>query len=138
MKESLRPGLAHEFSYRVPPEKTVPHLYPEAAEFQVMPEVFATGYLVGLVEWTCIQALRPHLDWPREQSLGTHVNLGHTAPTPPGRTVRVRVTLAKLDGRRLGFEVSASDDEGAIAEGTHERVVVDVERFRQRLARPGA
>ena len=65
MRETLKPGLTHEFSYRVPPEKTVPHLYSEAAEFQEMPEVFATGFMVGLVEWTCVQALNPHLDWPR-------------------------------------------------------------------------
>jgi fluoroacetyl-CoA thioesterase len=139
VKESLAAGLAHEFSYRVPPDKTVPHLYPESAEFQVMPAVFATGFLVGLVEWTCIQALLPHLDWPREQSLGTHVSLSHTAPTAPGRTVTVRVTLSRVEGRRLGFDVVARDDAGVVSEGTHERVVVDAERFRQRLAAaPGA
>jgi fluoroacetyl-CoA thioesterase len=89
---------------------------------------------VGLVEWTCIQALMPHLDWPREQSLGTHVNLSHAAPTPPGRTVTVRVTLTRVDGRRLAFDVHARDDAGVVSEGSHERVVVDAERFRQRLA----
>lgn len=134
MKESLAPGLVYEFSYRVPPEKTVPHLYPESVEFRAMPEVFATGFLVGLVEWTCIQALMPHLDWPREQSLGTHVNLSHTAPSPPGRTLTVRVTLTRVEGRRLGFDVHARDETGVVSEGTHERVVVDAERFRQRLA----
>jgi fluoroacetyl-CoA thioesterase len=134
VKESLAPGLVYEFSYRVPPEKTVPHLYPESVEFRAMPEVFATGFLVGLVEWTCIQALMPHLDWPREQSLGTHVNLSHTAPSPPGRTLTVRVTLTRVEGRRLGFDVHARDETGVVSEGTHERVVVDAERFRQRLA----
>jgi fluoroacetyl-CoA thioesterase len=102
-----------------------------------MPEVFATGFLVGLVEWTCIQALLPHLDWPREQSLGTHVDLSHAAPTPPGRTVTVRVTLSRVEGRRLAFDVQARDDAGVVSEGTHERVVVDAERFRQRLATGG-
>ena len=138
MKESLAPGLVHEFSYRVPPDKTVPHLYPESAEFRVMPDVFATGFLVGLVEWTCIQALLPHLDWPREQSLGTHLNLSHTAPTPPGRTITVRVTLARVEGRRLWFDVQARDEANVVSEGTHERVMVDAERFKQRLAGPGA
>lgn len=134
MKPSLAPGLVHEFAYRVPPEKTVAHLFRESPEFQAMPEVFATGFLVGLVEWTCIQALQAHLDWPREQSLGTHLELSHSAPTPPGRTVTVRVTLARVEGRRLGFDVQARDDAGPISEGRHERVVVDAERFRQRLA----
>jgi fluoroacetyl-CoA thioesterase len=134
VKPSLAVGLVHEFAYRVPPEKTVAHLFREAPEFQAMPEVFATGYLVGLVEWTCIQALLPHLDWPREQSLGTHVSLSHSAPTPPGRTVTVRVTLSRVEGRRLWFDVQARDDANLVSEGTHERVVVDAERFRQRLA----
>jgi fluoroacetyl-CoA thioesterase len=137
VKESLAPGLTHEFSYRVTRSRTVPQLYPDAPEFQVMPEVFATGFLVGLVEWTCIQALRPHLDWPREQSLGTHLNLSHSAPSPPGRTVTVRVTLSRVEGRRLAFDVQARDDAGVVSEGTHERVVVDAERFKQRLAAPG-
>jgi fluoroacetyl-CoA thioesterase len=52
VKESLRPGIEHELRFRVPSSKTVPALYPEAPEFLVMPEVFATGFLVGLLEWT--------------------------------------------------------------------------------------
>src|SRR3990172_12330827 len=114
MKVSLKPGITHELRFRLPESKTVPHLYPEAPEFQAMPEVFATGFLVGLVEWTCIQALRPHLDWPREQSLGAHVNLSHTAPTPPGRTITVRVTLARVEGRRLWFDVHARDEANVV------------------------
>ena len=51
MKPSLQPGLTHSFSYTVPVAKTVPHLYDEATELQVMPEVFATGFMVGLLEW---------------------------------------------------------------------------------------
>jgi len=47
MKPTLKPGLTHRFAYRVPDDKTVPHLYPEVADFQAMPRVFATGYMVG-------------------------------------------------------------------------------------------
>ena len=54
-----------------------PVLYPEADEFQVMPNVFATGFMVGLIEWTCIQAVRPHLDWPAEQAVGIHIDVSH-------------------------------------------------------------
>jgi fluoroacetyl-CoA thioesterase len=53
MKKTLAPGLTHGFSYRVPANKTVPDLYPEIAEFQAMPTVFATGFMVGLMEWAC-------------------------------------------------------------------------------------
>ena len=129
MKETLRPGLEVRFSFRVPETKTVPHLYPESPEFQVMPRVFATGFLVGLVEWACLRAIEPHLDWPREQSVGTHVDLSHAAATPPGFTVTVTGTLVAVEGRRLRFEVSAHDGVDKICEGSHERVVLDAERF---------
>lgn len=62
MKETLRPGIRYEHRFTVPPSKTVPALYPESAEFVAMPEVFATGFLVGFLEWACIKAINPHLD----------------------------------------------------------------------------
>jgi fluoroacetyl-CoA thioesterase len=54
MKESLKSGLTYQFKYEVPEDKTVPFLYPEAPEMQQMPKVLATGFMVGLFEWTCI------------------------------------------------------------------------------------
>ena len=134
MKDSLKPGLTHRFQLRIPPTKTVPHLYPESQMFREMPEVFATGYLIGLVEWACIEALRPHLDWPREQSVGTHVNLSHLAATPPGLTVTVEVRLDRVDGRKLSFSITAHDEVDKISEGTHERIVIDSVRFTARVA----
>ena len=134
MRDTLRVGLRHSFGYRVPESRLVPALFPEAREFQVMPRVLATGYLVGLVEWTCIQAVNPHLDWPREQTVGTRIDLTHTAPTPPGNEVTVEVELTAVDGRRLGFRVRARDDAASICEGTHERFVIDAEKFNARLA----
>src|SRR5689334_4869593 len=103
MKSSLQPGLTYEFRFTLPETKTVPHLYPESDLFQQMPHVLATGYLVGLLEWACIEALKPHLDWPREQSLGTRVNFSHLAATPPGFTITVRVRLDAVEGRKLTF-----------------------------------
>jgi fluoroacetyl-CoA thioesterase len=102
--------------------------------FRQMPEVLATGYLVGLLEWACIEALRPHLDWPREQSLGTHVNFSHLAATLPGMTVSVDVELLRVEGRKLTFSISAHDGVDRITEGTHERSVIDGARFAARLA----
>jgi fluoroacetyl-CoA thioesterase len=133
MRDSLKPGLTFEFKFTVPESKTVPYLYPESAFFQEMPRVLATGYLVGLMEWACIEALGPHLDWPREQSLGTAVNFTHVAATPPGLTITVKVHLDKIEGRKLTFTLSAHDGVDTISEGTHERHVVDVERFAARL-----
>ncbi|MBU2455765.1 MAG: thioesterase, partial [Proteobacteria bacterium] len=71
MKNTLKPGIRFEHKIIVPKSKTVPFLYPEAQELEVMPKVFATGFLVGFLEWTCIKAINPHLDWPMEQTVGT-------------------------------------------------------------------
>jgi fluoroacetyl-CoA thioesterase len=134
MKDSLKAGLTYQFRFTVPATKTVPHLYPESALFQQMPDVLATGYLVGLLEWACIEAIKPHLDWPREQSLGTHVNFSHIAATPAGMTITVDVRLDKVEGRKLTFTLSAHDGVDKISEGTHERHVIDVDRFNAKLA----
>ncbi|HUP94355.1 MAG TPA: thioesterase family protein [Burkholderiales bacterium] len=133
MKSTLQPGLTHKFSFTVPQTKTVPHLYPESELFQQMPEVLATGFLVGLLEWACIEALQPHLDWPREQSLGTRIDVTHIAATPPGLTIEVEVRLRKVEGRKLTFALSAHDGIDMISEGTHERHVIDVERFEAKV-----
>lgn len=134
MKDTLQPGLTHQFKFKIPLTKTVPHLYPESEMFRQMPEVLATGYMVGLIEWACIEALRPHLDWPAEQSLGTRINLSHLAATPPGLTVTVDVRLEKIEGRKLSFSISAHDGADKITEGTHERTVIDAARFKAKVA----
>jgi fluoroacetyl-CoA thioesterase len=134
MKDTLRAGLTFEFKFRVPENKTVPCLYPESPEFQLMPKVLATGYMVGLLEWACLQAIIPHLDWPNEQSVGTLVNFTHSAATPPGLTVTVRGKLEKVEGRKLSFSVVADDGIDKISEGTHERFVIDVAKFKSKLA----
>ncbi len=134
MKPSLQSGLIYQFKFKVPVTKTVPHLYPESESFQQMPQVLATGYLVGMLEWACIEAIKPYLDWPREQSLGTMVNVTHLAATPPGMTIAVDVQLDRVEGRKLSFSVSAHDGVDKISEGTHERFVIDAARFNTRLA----
>ena len=138
MRETLRAGIEGTFRYRVPASKTVPRIYPEAPDFQLMPEVLATGYLVALCEWACIELIKPHLDWPGEQSLGTHVNLSHTAATPPGFTVEVRTRLESVEGRKLTFSVSASDGVDTISTGMHERHVIDAVRFERKVAAKAA
>lgn len=134
MKETLRPGLTRTFRYRVPESRTVPRIYPDAPDFQMMPAVFATGYLVALCEWASIELVKPHLDWPREMTLGTHVALSHSAATPPGFTIEVTATLAEVEGRKLVFDIRARDDLDTISEGRHERHVIDAGRFERKLA----
>ena len=138
MKDTLRPGLTYEFKFRVPENRTVPYLFPESPEFQLMPKVLATGYMVGLLEWACLRAILPHLDWPNEQTVGTLVNFTHSAATPPGLTVTVRVKLEKVEDRKLSFSVVADDGIDTISEGTHERFVIDAARFNRKLAEKAA
>ena len=129
MRDSLQPGLTFEFQFEVPESRTVPFLLPESPEFKVMPKVLATGYMVGLIEWTCIQAINPYLDWPKEQTVGTDVQLSHVAATPPGLTVTVKTRLEKVEGRRLVFSIVADDGVDKISEGIHERFVIDAAKF---------
>ena len=133
MKDTLKPGLRYEHKFLVPSSKTVPALYPEAEEFLAMPEVFATGFMVGLLEWACIKCVNPHIDWPIEQTVGTHVNVSHLAATPPGLEVTATVELIEVDGKRLVFSVEAHDGVDIISNGTHERFVINKERFDAKL-----
>jgi len=133
MKDTLKPGIKFQHRFVVPTSKTVPALYPEAEEFQAMPEVFATGYLVGFLEWACIKCVNPHLDWPAEQSVGTFVNVSHQAATPPGLEVTASVELIEVDGRRLLFRVEAHDGVDTISQGTHERFVINRGKFEAKL-----
>ena len=119
MKPTLKAGLKHSFSYTVPAGKTVPHLYEESPELAEMPEVFATGFMVGLMEWTCVQLLRPHLD-PGEGSLGVHIDVSHKAATPVGFTITVDAEFIEVRGPRAKFAVRAHDGIDEIGSGTHE------------------
>ncbi len=134
MKDTLKPGLSYEHSFTIPTSKTVPALYPEAEEFRVMPEVFATGFMVGFLEWACIKCINPHIDWPREQTVGTHVDVSHLAATPPGLVVTAKVELIEVDGRRLVFQVEANDGLDVISRGQHERFIINRAKFDAKLA----
>ncbi|MDR3569368.1 MAG: thioesterase family protein [Syntrophobacteraceae bacterium] len=134
MKASLATGIAFDFSFLVSDQKTVPRLFPESPEFQLMPKVFATGYLVGLLEWACIAAINPHIDWPAEQSVGIAIDVSHTAATPPGLTVRIRGKVVKVAGRKITFFIEAEDGIDKICQGYHERFVIDAQKFNEKAA----
>jgi len=135
MDPNLQPGLRHRIVYVVRGDKTVPDLYPEFPEFREMPRVFATGFLVGLMEGCCLMAVKPFLDWPREQTVGTHVDFSHLAASVPGMTVTVDCELLEVKGRRMRFHVRAHDGVDLISEGHHERAVIDFARFGEAVAR---
>lgn len=133
MKPTLAPGVTHTHTFTVTEAKTVPFLYPESPDFVAMPKVFATGFMVGFVEWACIEALAPHLD-KGEGSLGIHIDIDHRAATPPGMKVTAEVEVVEVDGRRVSFDVAVRDEKETIAEGRHQRFVVDWDRFNADLA----
>ncbi len=128
MIETLKVGDKARLEYKVPANKTVPHLYPEAHDFQLMPTVFATGFMVGLMEWACMKVLEPHLT-AGEGSLGIHIDVSHVAATVPGQVVTVDAECTGVQGRRVAFKVVAHDGLEKIGEGRHERMIVPWERF---------
>jgi fluoroacetyl-CoA thioesterase len=137
MKDTLKTGLTHRLSYKVPENKTVPYTYPESPEIAAMPKVFATGNMIILMEWACTELLAPHLD-PGEGSVGVHVDVSHLAATLPGQTVTVDVECAQITGPRISFNVKAHDGIDVIGEGRHERYVVAWDKFNARVAAKAA
>ena len=139
MKDTLKPGIRYAHKFVVPSSKTVPALYPESADFVAMPEVFATGFLVGFLEWACIKAVNPHLDWPGEQTVGTHIDVSHEAATPPGLEVTATVELIAVEDRKLVFAVEAHDGIDLISRGRHERYIINKEKFDAKVSgkKPG-
>jgi fluoroacetyl-CoA thioesterase len=132
MKDTIAAGLTHIHTFRTSPEKTVPQLYPESELFRAMPEVFATGYLVGFIEWACMEALQPYLD-EGERSVGTMINVTHSAATPPGMVVTAQVKLLEVNGKRTLWEVEVNDETDLISKGTHERFTIKLDQFKERL-----
>lgn len=134
MKDTLQSGLKITHRYLVPIEKTVPYVFREAELFQPMPPVFATAFMVGLMEWACMEALQPHMD-EGEISLGTNICVTHVAATPPGMQVEVEVALLEVSGPRTRWSIVARDELDLIGEGTHERFSIQKEKFERIVAK---
>ena len=120
---ALTPGLTGEFEQLVTPELTADALGNKGVQ------VFATPFVINLMELTCNAAMKPHLP-TGASSVGTMVEMKHLAATPVGMKVRARARLLERDGQRYLFSVEAWDEQDKIAEGRHERFVVpDMEKF---------
>ena len=131
-KPTLRPGLTHSETILITDRLIVPEMADYFSNFAAMPPVFATAYLVAFVEWTCVRALADHL-LDGEHTVGTHVDLSHTAATPVGMRATASIELVELDGRKLRFKVSCRDERDQIGAGFHERFVIDEARFLAKL-----
>ncbi len=94
--------------------------------------VLATPVMINLIEAAALAAVEQSLP-EHHQSLGTHLDITHIAATPVGMRVRATAEVLRVEGRTVYFRVFAEDERERIGEGTHERVVVNVERFDERV-----
>jgi fluoroacetyl-CoA thioesterase len=99
--------------------------------------VLATPVMINLIEAAALAAVEQSLP-EHHQSLGTHLDITHIAATPVGMRVRATAEVIRVEGRTVHFRVRADDERDLIGEGTHERVVVNVERFDQRVREKSA
>ena len=99
-----------------------------------LPQVLATPVMILIMENAALNAIRSYLD-AGESAVGTAVDIRHLAATPVGHDVRAEAEVTEVDGRRIKFKVTASDEIEEIGSGTHERLVIDLRRFNQSLAR---
>jgi fluoroacetyl-CoA thioesterase len=95
--------------------------------------VFASPMLIAVMEAACVDCLAGVLP-ADHQSLGVHLDVNHSAPTPLGLTVTATAILKAIDGRKVTFELSATDGLDRIGSGVHTRIIVDTARFMARIA----
>jgi fluoroacetyl-CoA thioesterase len=124
----LQPGLTFWRSIVVDESLTVRRVAPAFVGFADMPPVFATAFMVGLVEWTCVEGLRAYL-LEGEHTVGTFIDVSHIAATPVGMRVTAEARLLAVVGRKLRFRVKCHDEHELIGEGSHERTLIHTARF---------
>jgi fluoroacetyl-CoA thioesterase len=124
--DALRAGLIGRYSIVVADEHTAPFVGSGKVR------VLATPVMINLFEAAALACCEQHLP-TGHQSLGIHLDVRHIAATPVGMRVNATAELVKIDGRTLTFRVEAHDERELIGDGSHERVVVNVERFDQRV-----
>ena len=122
-------GTKGTFSLRVKPE----HL---ANRFKdpLLPQVLATPMMVLMMENAALAAIRPYLD-AGESAVGTAIDVRHLAATPVGHEVRAEAEVVNVEGKRIEFKVSAHDETEEIGRGTHQRMVIDLASFNERLGK---
>jgi predicted thioesterase len=121
-------GMTNEMKLKTGPEHSAQKFYPK------VPDVFGTPFLGGLFEGVSADLMAPHLG-PGETSVGTSMNLNHTAATPLGMEVRAvtEVTAVEKGGRQITFKLEAFDEKEKIGDAVHTRFIINLEKFLQRL-----
>jgi fluoroacetyl-CoA thioesterase len=124
----IRPGLTGTAELVVAPEQTAPFVGSGRIA------VLATPVMINLIEAAALKAVE-HLLPAGHQSLGTHLDVSHVAATPVGLRVTATAEVTGVEGRTIRFKVEAHDEREPIGAGTHQRVVVSVARFDERVQR---
>lgn len=122
----IKPGLTGTAELVVGEEHTAPSIGSGRVH------VLATPVMINLIEAASLKAVE-HLLPPGHQSLGTRLDVKHYAATPVGMRIKATAEVVKVEGRLIYFIVKAEDEREPIGDGTHERVVVNVERFDKRV-----
>jgi fluoroacetyl-CoA thioesterase len=124
----IKPGLIGSSAIVVGPEHTAPFVGSGRIA------VLATPVMINVIEAAALAAIE-HLLPPGHQSLGIHLDVSHTAATPVGLRATATAEVVRLEGRTVTFRVEARDDFESIGGGSHQRVVVSVARFDERVQR---
>ncbi len=124
--EAIHPGLTGEMSEAVTEAVSARHI--GSGDLRV----YATPAMVALIERASVALLAPHLP-PGHSTVGMGLTIRHLAPTPLGKSVRVRVEVVNVDGGRIGLRAEVWDDVEKIGEAEHQRAVIDVSRFLRRV-----
>jgi predicted thioesterase len=127
MSSTFQPGMTHELKVKTKPEDSAQKFYPH------LPNVFATPFLAGLMERVSAELINMRLQ-PGEQSVGISMDLKHMAATPLGMEIRVKTEVTAVEGRKLTFRLEAFDEVEKIGEATHERFVIQADKFNSRVA----
>jgi fluoroacetyl-CoA thioesterase len=128
---NLKPGLKGESSLVVTEAMTAPKI----GSGQI--EVFASPMMIAAMEAAAVACIERYLP-AGHASLGTHLDVEHSAPSPVGARVVATAEIVAIDGRTVTFRVEAHDEHEIIGSGTHTRVIVDADRFGAKVARKRA
>jgi fluoroacetyl-CoA thioesterase len=121
MTNEISPGITRTRTYTTTPEMRARQL--------TSSDVFSTPAMIGLMEGTCVELTAPYLD-PDEQTVGIHVDVRHLAPTKIGQAVTIRAELLEVNGKKLRYAVTATNDQGIkIGDGFHRRAVINTKTF---------
>jgi fluoroacetyl-CoA thioesterase len=130
MSEELKAGLTHEMERQVTEDLSAQKVFPH------VPNVYATRAMVGHFEEVCAEMVLPYLG-EGEQTVGIAMKFSHIAATPIGMKVRFTAKLVEVEGRKLTFEVEGFDEVEKIGKATHDRFIINAEKFNSKIAEKG-